>query len=44
MIRQDISQMKFKNWTISSRIEGNGKRLLRRPKRSAIKGSSAPEE
>jgi hypothetical protein len=27
-----------------SRIEGNGKRSLRRPKLSAIKESSAPEE
>jgi hypothetical protein len=28
----------------ASRIEGNGKRSLRRPNLSVIKGSSAPEE
>jgi hypothetical protein len=28
----------------ASRIEGNGKRSLRRPKLSTIKGSSEPEE
>jgi len=36
-IKQDIYQMKIKNW-----IAGNGKRLLRRPKLSTIKGSSVP--
>jgi hypothetical protein len=34
--------MKIKNWIASSRIEGNGKRYLRRPKLSTIKGSSEP--
>jgi hypothetical protein len=36
--------MKVKAGSSASRIEGNGKRSLRRPKLSAIKGSSAPEE
>jgi hypothetical protein len=34
----------LKTGSSASWIEGNGKRLWRRPKLSAIKGSSAPEE
>jgi hypothetical protein len=36
--------MKVKTGSSVSRIEGNGKRLLRRPKLSVIKGRSVPEE
>jgi hypothetical protein len=36
--------MKVKNWKPASRIEGNGKMLLRRPKLPPTKGSSVPEE
>jgi hypothetical protein len=43
-IKQDICQMKVKNWIICIQDRGNGKRSLRKPKLSAIKGSSAPEE
>jgi hypothetical protein len=43
-IKQDICQMKVKTRSSASRIKGNGKRSLRRPKLSAIKGSSAHEE
>jgi hypothetical protein len=43
-IKHDICQMKFKTGSSASRIGGNGKRSLRGPKLSAIKGSSAPEE
>jgi len=39
-IKQDICQMKIKNWIAC--VQGNGKRSLRRPKLSTIKGSSAP--
>jgi len=43
-IKQDICQMKVKNWKPESRIEGNGKISLRRPKLSTTKGSSVPEK
>jgi len=44
-VKQDICQMKVKNWiTCASRIEGNGKMLLRRSQLSTTKGSSVPEE
>jgi len=42
-IKQDIWEMKVKNWKPASRIERNGK-MLRRPKLSTTKGSSVPEE
>jgi hypothetical protein len=44
-IKQDICQMKVKNWIICFQDRGKWKkRLLRRPKLSAIKEGSAPEE
>jgi hypothetical protein len=43
-IKQDICQMRVKTGPSASRIKGNGKRSLRRPNLSTIKGSSAPEE
>jgi hypothetical protein len=43
-IKQDICQMKVKTWIICVQDRGNRKRTLRGPKRSVIKGSSAPEE
>jgi hypothetical protein len=36
--------MRVKTGLSASRNEGNGKRSLRRPKLSTIKGSSVPEE
>jgi hypothetical protein len=41
-IKQDIYQMKIKKWIAGVQDRGKWKELLRRPKLSTIKGSSAP--
>jgi len=41
-IKQDICQMRIKNWIACVQDRGKWKRSLRRPKLSNIKGSLAP--
>jgi hypothetical protein len=41
-IKQDICQMKIKNWTACFQDRGKWKESLRRPKLSTIRGSLAP--
>jgi hypothetical protein len=41
-IKQDICQMKIKNWIACVQDRGKWKEVVRRPKLSIIKGSSAP--